>query len=48
VTLGQGRQLWPERFFAQPALAGFLMIGLTARKQGLHDLISGSLVVIKH
>jgi len=31
-----------------PALAGFFMIGFTARKQGLHDLISGSLVVMKH
>ena len=30
-----------------PALAGFFMIGFTARKQGLHDLISGSLVVMK-
>lgn len=30
-----------------PALAGFFMIGFTARKQGLHDLISGSFVVIR-
>ncbi len=29
------------------ALAGFAMIGITARKQGLHDLISGSLVVVR-
>ena len=28
------------------ALAGFAMIAATSRKQGLHDLISGSLVVI--
>jgi uncharacterized RDD family membrane protein YckC len=28
-------------------LAGFVMIGFTARKQGLHDMITGSLVVIK-
>jgi uncharacterized RDD family membrane protein YckC len=27
------------------ALAGFAMIATTARKQGLHDLVSGSLVV---
>jgi uncharacterized RDD family membrane protein YckC len=31
-----------------PALAGFFMIGFTARKQGLHDLITGSLVVMNH
>jgi uncharacterized RDD family membrane protein YckC len=30
-----------------PVLAGLLMIGFTAKKQGLHDLISGSLVVTK-
>ena len=30
------------------ALSGLFMIGFTARKQGLHDLITGSLVVIKH
>jgi uncharacterized RDD family membrane protein YckC len=28
-------------------LAGFVMIGFTAKKQGLHDLITGSLVVMK-
>ena len=28
-------------------LAGFIMIGFTAKKQGLHDLITGSLVVMK-
>jgi len=28
-------------------LAGFVMIGFTARKQGLHDMITGSLVVMK-
>jgi uncharacterized RDD family membrane protein YckC len=26
---------------------GFIMIGFTAKKQGLHDLITGSLVVMK-
>lgn len=30
-----------------PAMAGFLMAGFTARKQGLHDLIAGSQVVLK-
>jgi uncharacterized RDD family membrane protein YckC len=30
------------------ALSGLFMIGFTARKQGLHDLITGSLVVMKH
>jgi uncharacterized RDD family membrane protein YckC len=29
-----------------PALAGVVMIGFTARKQALHDLITGSLVVM--
>jgi uncharacterized RDD family membrane protein YckC len=28
-------------------LAGFIMIGFTARRQGLHDMITGSLVVMK-
>jgi len=28
-------------------LAGFVMIGFTAKRQGLHDLITGSLVVMK-
>jgi len=32
---------------ALPALAGFVMIGFTARKQALHDLVTGSLVVMK-
>ena len=32
---------------ALPALAGFVMVGFTAKKQGLHDLITGSLVVMK-
>ena len=57
VTDGKGNRISfgkaTLRYFGKiasvpPALAGFLMIGLTARKQGLHDLISGSLVVIKH
>ena len=30
---------------ALPVMAGFVMAGFTARKQGLHDLITGSLVV---
>ena len=28
-------------------LAGFVMVGFTAKKQGLHDLITGSRVVMK-
>ena len=32
---------------AVPVMAGFLMAGFTARKQGLHDLIAGSRVVLK-
>ena len=32
---------------ALPVLAGFVMAGFTAKKQGLHDLITGSLVVMK-
>ena len=32
---------------ALPALAGFTMAGFTAKKQGLHDLITGSRVVVK-
>jgi uncharacterized RDD family membrane protein YckC len=32
---------------ALPALAGFVMAGFTAKKQSLHDLITGSLVVVK-
>lgn len=32
---------------AVPVMAGFLMAGFTARKQGLHDLIAGSQVVLK-
>jgi uncharacterized RDD family membrane protein YckC len=32
---------------ALPALAGFVMAGFTAKKQVLHDLITGSLVVVK-
>ena len=32
---------------ALPVLAGFVMAGFTAKKQGLHDLITGSRVVMK-
>ena len=32
---------------ALPVLAGFILAGFTAKKQGLHDLITGSLVVMK-
>lgn len=32
---------------AAPVMAGFLMAGFTARKQGLHDLITGSRVVLR-
>jgi len=32
---------------AVPVMAGFLMAGFTASKQGLHDLIAGSQVVLK-
>jgi uncharacterized RDD family membrane protein YckC len=32
---------------ALPVLAGFVMAGFTAKKQGLHDLITGSRVVVK-
>jgi uncharacterized RDD family membrane protein YckC len=32
---------------ALPALAGLIMIGTTARKQGLHDILAGCLVVMK-
>ena len=32
---------------ALPALAGFVMAGFTAKKQALHDLITGSRVVVK-
>lgn len=32
---------------ALPAMAGFVMAGFTAKKQGLHDLIIGSHVVMK-
>jgi uncharacterized RDD family membrane protein YckC len=56
VTDGEGKRISfgkaTLRYFGKiasvmPALAGFFMIGFTAKKQGLHDLISGSLVVIK-
>jgi len=56
VTDVEGRRLsFPRatvRYFGKMAsalvvLAGFIMIGFTARKQGLHDMITGSLVVIK-
>jgi len=56
VTDGEGKRISfgkaTLRYFGKiasvmPALAGFFMIGFTARKQGLHDLISGSLVVSK-
>ncbi len=32
---------------ALPVLAGFIIAGFTAKKQGLHDLITGSRVVMK-
>lgn len=32
---------------ALPALAGFVMAGFTAKKEALHDLITGSRVVVK-
>ena len=32
---------------ALPVMAGFVMVGFTAKKQGFHDLITGSHVVIK-
>ena len=57
VTDGKGNRISfgkaTLRYFGKiasvlPALAGFLMIGFTARRQGLHDLIAGSLVVMKH
>jgi uncharacterized RDD family membrane protein YckC len=56
VTDVEGRRLsFPRatvRYFSKMAsalvvLAGFIMIGFTARKQGLHDMITGSLVVTK-
>lgn len=54
VTDARGRRLSFGRATARhfgkivsalAALAGFAMIATTARKQGLHDLVSGSLVV---
>jgi uncharacterized RDD family membrane protein YckC len=57
VTDGEGNRISfgkaTLRYFGKiasvlPALAGFFMIAFTARKQGLHDLITGSLVVMKH
>lgn len=56
VTDVEGRRLSfakaTVRYFGKMAsalivLAGFTMIGFTARKQGLHDMITGSLVVMK-
>ncbi len=32
---------------ALPALAGVILIGATAKKQGLHDILTGCLVVVK-
>ncbi|MDM8001161.1 MAG: RDD family protein [Dehalococcoidia bacterium] len=40
------RHLW-KLASALPALAGFVVAGFTARKQAVHDLIAGTLVVTK-